>query len=171
VPQPHGHGDHDKRPAVEQHPGDVEARGSPSTRNLSIKLRKPNPIAKAAAAMKIGEMTTIRRGSGLNLETTTPCFCGPTDQTCPSVISAQKCFLLSSRSTVYAIASLTEPEDFVLVIGVVCLTTTFGAFMNIRDRRIFIPANCTASPKRDFTVGELATVLVRRSFAKEEKLA
>jgi len=39
---------------------------------------------------------------------------------------------------------LTEPEDFVLVIGVVHVRTTLGVFIDIRDQRIFIPAICTA---------------------------
>jgi len=40
------------------------------------------------------------------------------------------------------------------VIGVVHVRTTLGVLMDIRDQRIFIPANCTASPRRVFEVGE-----------------
>jgi hypothetical protein len=65
---------------------------------------------------------------------------------------------------------LTEREDFVLVIGVVHVRTTLGVFLDIQDRRVFIPANFTTPRTQVFEVGEPATVLVLRSFAEQERL-
>ena len=57
-----------------------------------------------------------------------------------------------------------------LVIGVVHVRTTLGVLMDIRDQRIFIPANFTTPRTQVFEVGEPATVLVLRSFAEQERL-
>lgn len=57
---------------------------------------------------------------------------------------------------------MAENEDFVPLIGVVHLATSLGVFLDIQDRRVFIPANCTAAPTQVFEVGEPATVLVLR---------
>jgi hypothetical protein len=35
------------------------------------------------------------------------------------------------------------PEDYVPITGVVRLVTKFGAFLDVKDRRVFVPANCT----------------------------
>jgi hypothetical protein len=65
---------------------------------------------------------------------------------------------------------LTENEDFVPLTGVVHLGTTLGVFLDIQDRRVFVPANCTAAPTQAFEVGEPATILVLRRFAEQERL-
>ena len=65
---------------------------------------------------------------------------------------------------------LVENEEFVPLIGVVHHRTSLGVFLDIQDRRVFIPANCIAAPTQVFEVGEPATVLVLRSFTEQERL-
>jgi hypothetical protein len=56
------------------------------------------------------------------------------------------------------------------VIGVVHLRTSFGVFLDVSDRRVFIPVNCMSCPSQVFEVGEPATVLVLRRFGEQERL-
>jgi hypothetical protein len=61
-------------------------------------------------------------------------------------------------------------EDFVPVIGVVHHQTSLGVFLEVAQRRVFIPANCTTTPSQVFEVGEPVTIWVLRRFAEPERL-
>ena len=61
-------------------------------------------------------------------------------------------------------------EDFVPVVGVVHHQTSLGIFLDIEQRRVFIPANCTTTPSQVYEVGEPVTVWVLRRFAEQEGL-
>jgi hypothetical protein len=45
-------------------------------------------------------------------------------------------------------------EEFVLVIGVVYRRTSLGVFLDVVDRCVFIPTNCTSTPSFRFRPGE-----------------
>jgi hypothetical protein len=45
-------------------------------------------------------------------------------------------------------------EDLVPVVGVVHHQTSLGVFLEIAQRRVFIPANCMTTPSQVFEVGE-----------------
>jgi hypothetical protein len=49
-------------------------------------------------------------------------------------------------------------EDFVPVIGVVHHQTSVGVFLEVAQRRGFIPVNCTTTPSQMFEVGEPVNV-------------
>jgi hypothetical protein len=61
-------------------------------------------------------------------------------------------------------------EDLVSVEGVVHLATTLGVFLDIQDRRIFVPVNCMETPSqvRTFKPGEIVTLQVVRRYAEQE---
>jgi len=61
-------------------------------------------------------------------------------------------------------------EEFVPVIGVVYRRTSLGVFLDVVDRCVFIPANCTSTPSFRFHPGETVKMAVLRSFAEQEKL-
>ena len=62
-------------------------------------------------------------------------------------------------------------EDYyVPITGVVRLVTKFGAFLDVNDRRVFVPVNCTTDTLRDLKEGEPATLQLVQWFAKQERL-
>jgi hypothetical protein len=61
-------------------------------------------------------------------------------------------------------------EEFVLVVGVVYRRTSLGVFLDVVDRCVFIPANCTSTPSVRFRPGETVKMAVLRSFAEQEEL-
>jgi hypothetical protein len=65
---------------------------------------------------------------------------------------------------------MTGQDDFVPITGVVHHSTTLGVFLDVENRRVFIPANCTSTPSRVFAPGEAVTLEVVRWFAKQEGL-
>ena len=87
---------------------------------------------------------------------------------CPARSERTKMFLAAIARDRINDSRLVENEDFVPLIGVVHLSTSLGVFLDIQDRRVFIPANCTAAPTQVFEVGEPATVLVLPRFAEQE---
>jgi predicted oxidoreductase len=65
--------------------------------------------------------------------------------------------------TVYA-------DDYVPITGVVRLVTKFGVFLDVKGRRVFVPANCTTDALRDLKEGKPATVQLVEWYAKQEGL-
>jgi hypothetical protein len=65
---------------------------------------------------------------------------------------------------------LPENEEFVPVIGVVHHQTSLGVFLEVAQRRVFLPRLCVSAPSRVFEAGEPATIMVLRSFAEQEGL-
>ena len=61
-------------------------------------------------------------------------------------------------------------DDFVPVIGVIHLHTSLGTFLDIGERRIFVPQFFTSTLLRRYMPGERIAVQLLRSFAEEEKL-
>jgi len=61
-------------------------------------------------------------------------------------------------------------NDFVSVIGVIHLHTSLGTFLEVGDRRIFVPQLYTSTLLRRYAPGERIAVQLLRSFAEEEKL-
>jgi hypothetical protein len=61
-------------------------------------------------------------------------------------------------------------NDFVSVVGVIHLHTSLGTFLDIGERRIFVPEFYTSTLLRRYTPGERIAVQLLRSFAEEEKL-
>jgi hypothetical protein len=60
--------------------------------------------------------------------------------------------------------------DFVPVIGVIHLHTSLGTFLDVGERRIFVPQFFTSTLLRRYMPGERIAVQLLRSFAEEEKL-
>jgi hypothetical protein len=61
-------------------------------------------------------------------------------------------------------------EDYVPITGVVRLVTKFGVFLDVKGRRVFVPANCTTDALRDLKEGKPATVQLVEWYAKQEGL-
>jgi hypothetical protein len=61
-------------------------------------------------------------------------------------------------------------DDFVPVIGVIHLHTSLGTFLDVGERRIFVPQFFTSTLLRRYAPGERIAVQVLRSFAEQEKL-
>ena len=61
-------------------------------------------------------------------------------------------------------------DDFVPVIGVIHLHTSLGTFLDVGERRIFVPQFYTSTLLRRYAPGERIAVQLLRSFAEEEKL-
>ena len=61
-------------------------------------------------------------------------------------------------------------DDFVPVIGVIHLHTSVGTFLDVGERRIFVPQFFTSTLLRRYMPGERIAVQLLRSFAEEEKL-
>jgi hypothetical protein len=61
-------------------------------------------------------------------------------------------------------------DDFVPVIGVIHLHTSLGTFLDVGERRIFVPQFFTSTLLRRYMPGERIAVQLLRSFAEEEKL-
>jgi len=57
-------------------------------------------------------------------------------------------------------------DDFVLVTGVVHLPTSFGVFLDVNERRIFLRYSDTSTSPLRFVPGETVTLDVRRNFAE-----
>jgi hypothetical protein len=60
--------------------------------------------------------------------------------------------------------------EFVPVRGVVHLTTSFGVFLDVQSRRVFVGALCMQTPHRIPQPGEPVTLHVSRPYAKQEGL-
>ena len=65
---------------------------------------------------------------------------------------------------------MASQDNFVPITGVVYQATSLGVFLDVGDRRVFIPRNCMSAPSRVFVPGETVTVEVLRWFAKQEGL-
>jgi len=65
---------------------------------------------------------------------------------------------------------MANQDNFVPITGVVYQPTSLGVFLDVGDRRVFIPANCMSMPSRVFAPGETVTVEVLRWFGKQEGL-
>jgi len=65
---------------------------------------------------------------------------------------------------------MSDQDDFIPITGIVYQGTSLGVFLDIGDRRVFIPANCTSTPSRVFTPGEAVTLQVFRWLVKQEGL-
>jgi hypothetical protein len=63
-----------------------------------------------------------------------------------------------------------KTDALVFVSGVVRLHTSLGAYLDVGERRIFVPQFYTRTLLRLFVPGESVTLQVLRSFAEEEKL-
>ena len=63
-----------------------------------------------------------------------------------------------------------DQDNFVPITGVVQKATSLGVFLDVGDRRVFIPANCMSTPSRVFVPGETVTIEVLRRYAKQEGL-
>ena len=63
-----------------------------------------------------------------------------------------------------------KADDFVPVIGVIHLHTSVGTFLDVGERRIFVPQFSTSTLLRRYMPGERIAVQLLRSFAEEEKL-
>ena len=63
-----------------------------------------------------------------------------------------------------------KANDFVPVIGVIQLHTSLGTFLDVGERRIFVPQFYTSTLLRRYMPGERIAVQLLRSFAEEEKL-
>ena len=61
-------------------------------------------------------------------------------------------------------------DDFVPVIGVIHLHTSLGTFLDVGERRIFVPQFFSSTLLRRYMPGERIAVQLVRSFAEEEKL-
>ena len=61
-------------------------------------------------------------------------------------------------------------EEVVPVVGVVHHQTSLGVFLEVAQRRVFIPANCMTTPSQVFEVGEPVTIWVLARFAEQEGL-
>ena len=61
-------------------------------------------------------------------------------------------------------------DDFVPVIGVIHLHTSLGTFLDVGERRIFVPQFFSSTLLRRYKPGERIAVQLLRSFAEEEKL-
>jgi hypothetical protein len=59
---------------------------------------------------------------------------------------------------------------FVPITGVVHLPTSFGVFLDVNERRIFLRYSDTSTSSRRFVPGETVTLDVRRSFAEVKGL-
>jgi hypothetical protein len=66
---------------------------------------------------------------------------------------------------------MTKSDDaYVPITGVVHQHTALGVFIDLADRRVFLPHFHTGTAVRRFAPGEIATIQVLRSYAEEEKL-
>ena len=61
-------------------------------------------------------------------------------------------------------------DDFVPVIGVIHLHTSLGTFLDVGERRIFVPQFFSSTLLRRYMPGERIAVQLLRSFAEQEKL-
>jgi hypothetical protein len=59
---------------------------------------------------------------------------------------------------------------FLPITGVVHLPTSFGVFLDVYERRIFLRYSDTSTSHRRFVGGETVTLDVRRSFEEAEGL-
>jgi hypothetical protein len=63
-----------------------------------------------------------------------------------------------------------KTNDFVPVTGVIHRHTSLGTFLDVGERRIFVPQFYTSTLLRRYAPGEKIVVQLLRSFAEEEKL-
>jgi hypothetical protein len=61
-------------------------------------------------------------------------------------------------------------DVFVPVIVVIHLHTSLGTFLDVGDRRIFVPQFYTSTLLRRYAPGEKIAVQLLRSFAEQERL-
>ena len=78
--------------------------------------------------------------------------------------------LAGAWNRAHLIHVMANQDNFVPITGVVYQATSLGVFLDVGDRRVFIPANCISMPSRVFAPGETVTVEVLRWFAKQEGL-
>ena len=65
---------------------------------------------------------------------------------------------------------LVDQDNFVPITGVVHLATSLGVFLDVGERRVFIPANFMEPRSQVIERGKPATLLVLRWYAKQERL-
>ena len=65
---------------------------------------------------------------------------------------------------------MSDQDDFIPITGIVYQGTSLGVFLDIGDRRVFIPANCMSTASRAFVPGETVTIEVLRRYANQEGL-
>ena len=75
-----------------------------------------------------------------------------------------------STNRAHVTHAMADQDNFVPITGVVYQATSLGVFLDVGDRRVFIPANCMSMPSRVFASGETVTVEVLRRFAQHEGL-
>jgi hypothetical protein len=63
-----------------------------------------------------------------------------------------------------------KAELFVPVTGVIFLHTALGIFLDVGERRIFVPQAFTPWSPRRYAFGEAVTLQIVPSFAKEARL-
>jgi len=63
-----------------------------------------------------------------------------------------------------------KTNGFVPVIGVIHLHTSLGTFLDVGERRMFLPQVFTSTLLRRYVPGERIAVQLLRTFAEEEKL-
>ena len=64
-----------------------------------------------------------------------------------------------------------QDKDLITLVGVVHHVTSFGIFLDVGDRRVFVGRNCMEPLVPPPEAGEPATLRVYRWFAKQEGLA
>ena len=80
-------------------------------------------------------------------------------------------FIASRRKRARDDARMVEkPQQFVPVTGVIHLHNALGVFLDVGERRIFVPQFFTSTLLRRYAPGEVVAVQVLRAFAEEEKL-
>ena len=63
-----------------------------------------------------------------------------------------------------------QPQQFVSVTGMIHLHTSLGVFLDVGERRVFVPQAFTSTLLRRYAPREVVVVQVLRSFAEEERL-
>jgi len=61
-------------------------------------------------------------------------------------------------------------SEFVSVLGVVHRVSSFGVFLELESRRVFVPILRMQPPARVLQPGETVTLHVSRSYAEQEML-
>jgi hypothetical protein len=69
-----------------------------------------------------------------------------------------------------AAAMAYKADDFVSVTGVIHLHTALGTFVDVRERRVFVPEFFTPTLLRRYAPGEIVAIYLLRSYAEKQKL-
>ena len=64
-----------------------------------------------------------------------------------------------------------QDKDLITLVGVVHHVTSFGIFLDVGDRRVFVGRHCMESFSEFLEAGEPATLRVQRWFAVQGGLA